>query len=115
MKIKNFSKSHLKKDIPDIRIGDTVSVHQIIKENDKEKIQVFKGIVIARSGKKEIGTTIKVRKVVSGVGVEKIFPLHSPVVKKIEIIDRGKTRRAKLYYLRRAKGKRAKLKKVVKK
>ena len=109
-KIETFIKSQLKTDLPDIRPGDTVRVHQKIKEKDKERIQVFEGLVIARKHGREIGATITVRKVVSGVGVEKILPLHSPAIEKIEIIKRGKARRAKLYYLRTAKGKRARLK-----
>ncbi len=110
-KIETFIKSQLKTDLPDIRPGDTVRVHQKIKEKDKERIQVFEGLVIARKHGKEIGATIMVRKVVSGVGVEKILPLHSPAIDKIEIVKRGKARRAKLYYLRTAKGRKAKLKK----
>jgi len=110
-KIETFIKSQLKTDLPDIRPGDTVRVHQKIKEKDKERIQVFEGLVIARKHGREAGSTITVRKIVSGVGVEKILPLHSPVIEKIEIVKRGKVRRAKLYYLRTAKGKRARLKK----
>ncbi len=120
-KIENIIKPFLKKDIPDVRPGDTVKVFQRIKEvpkkdksskreKGKEKIQIFEGIIIARKHKKEIGATITVRKVISGVGVERIFPLHLPTIKKIEIIRKSKVRRAKLYYLRKAKGKRARLK-----
>lgn len=109
-KIETFLKPFLKKALPDIRPGDTVCVYQKIKEGDKEKVQAFKGIVIARKHGKEIGATITVRREISGIGTEKIFPLHSPVIEKIEILKRGKVRRAKLYYLRRAKGKKAKLK-----
>ena len=112
----------LNKNIPDIKAGDTVRVYQIIKETTrpgkkakkeeekKEKIQVFEGLVLARKHGNEPGATITVRKVMDGVGVEKIFPIHSPIIKSIEITKRGKVRRAKLYYLRKAKGKRAKLK-----
>lgn len=111
----------LKKDTSDVRSGDTVKVYQKIKEvakkskpsadkEIKERVQVFEGLVLARKHGKEAGATITVRKIVSGVGVEKIFPLHSPVIDKIEIVRRGKTRRAKLYYLRTAKGKKARLK-----
>lgn len=120
-KVENIIKPFLKKDIPDVRPGDTVKVFQRIKEvpkkdksskreKGKEKIQIFEGIIIARKHKKEIGATITVRKVISGVGVERIFPLHLPTIKKIEIIRKSKVRRAKLYYLRKAKGKRARLK-----
>lgn len=109
------------KTIPDVRPGDTVRVYQVIKEaaqpgkkvkkeeEKKEKIQVFEGLVLARKHGSEPGATITVRKVIDGVGVEKIFPLHSPLVKKFEITKRGKARRAKLYYLRETKGKRARL------
>ncbi len=121
-KIEKAIKPFLKKDVPDIQPGDTVKVFQILpsrvskkgsaerKGKGKERIQVFEGIVIARKHNKEIGATITVRKVVGGIGVERIFPLHLPTIKKIEIIKRSKTRRAKLYYLRKAKGKRARLK-----
>ena len=109
-KLNKFNKSQKKSDLPDIRSGDTVRVYQKIKEGDKEKIQMFEGLVLARKHNKEMGGTITVRKVISGIGVEKIFPLHSPVIEKIEIIRRGKTRRAKLYYLRTAKGEKARLK-----
>ena len=108
-KIEIFLQSHLKTDLPDIRSGDTVKVYQKIKEGDKEKTQIFEGLVIARKHGQEMGSTITVRKIISGVGVERIFPLHSPVIEKIEISKKGKARRAKLYYLRKAKGKRAKL------
>jgi len=109
-KIEGFLQPFLKKDLPDIRPGDTVRDYQRIKEGDKERVQIFEGLVLARKHGREIGATITVRKVLSGVGVEKIFPVHSPTIEKIEILKRGKTRRAKLYYLRKAKGKRAKLK-----
>jgi len=110
-KLDTFNKLQLKKGVDDIRPGDTIKVHQKIKEKDKERIQVFEGLVIARKHGKGINSTITVRKVISGFGVEKIFPVHSPNIEKIEIISRGKVRRAKLYYLREAKGKKAKLKK----
>jgi len=108
-KIETFLQSHLKTDLPDIRSGDTVKVYQKIKEGDKERTQIFEGLVIARKHGQEMGSTITVRKIISGVGVERIFPLHSPVIEKIEISKKGKVRRAKLYYLRKAKGRRAKL------
>src|SRR4030043_429010 len=110
-KLQTFLQSSLKKNLPDIRPGDTIAVYQKIKEGDQERIQVFEGLVLARKHGKEVGATITVRKVVSGVGVEKIFPLHSPIIDKIEILRRGKVRRAKLYYLRTAKGRKARLKK----
>ena len=110
-KLKNFLKPYLKKDALDIRPGDTIKIYQKIKEKDKERIQAFEGLVLARKHGKEAGATITVRKIVSGVGVEKIFPIHSPIIEKVEILKRGKVRRAKLYYLREAKGKKARLKK----
>jgi large subunit ribosomal protein L19 len=111
----------LNEKILNIKPGDTIKVYQIIKgtekqgkkgkgELKKEKIQVFEGLVLARKHGKEPGSTITVRKVIDGIGVEKIFPLHSPMIKKIEIIKRSKVRRSKLYYLREARGKRARLK-----
>jgi len=111
-KTRNFIKPQLKNDIPDIKPGDTVRVYQKIKEKDKERIQVFEGVVLAKKHGKGINSTVTVRKVVSGIGVERIFPIHSPIIEKIEVAKRGKARRAKLYYLREAKGKKARLKKV---
>lgn len=84
----------------DFRAGDTIKVHQKIIEKGKTRIQVFEGLVIARKHGREAGATFTVRKVASGVGVERIFPLHSPVLDKIEVIKRTKVRRAKLYYVR---------------
>lgn len=109
-KFETFIKAQLKTDLPEIRPGDTVRVYQKIKEGDKERIQVFEGLVIARKHGKGITSTITVRKIISEIGVERIFPLHSPTIEKIETLRRGRVRRAKLYYLRKAKGKRAKLK-----
>jgi len=110
-KTETTTKVQLKKALPDIRPGDTVKVYQKIKEKDKERIQAFEGIVLARKHGKGISATITVRRVVSGIGVEKIFPIHSPIIEKIEVLKRSKVRRAKLYYLRTAKGKKARLKK----
>ena len=111
-KIEAFNKLQLKKDLPNIRPGDTVRVFQkILGQKDQEKIQTFEGLVIARKHGKDISSTIMVRKIISGIGVEKIFPIHSPLIEKIEILKRGKARRAKLYYLRKAKGKKDRLKK----
>jgi len=107
--LEKFNASHLKK-MPDIKSGCTVKVHQKIKEGDKERIQIFEGIVIARKHGQGINSTITVRKVSDGIGVERIFPVHSPSIDKIEILKAGKTRRSKLYYLRTAKGKKARLK-----
>lgn len=116
-KIETFLKPFLKKELPAIQPGDTVKVYQKIKEGDKERLQAFEGIVLARKHGKGISSTITVRRVIKGVGVEKVFPLHLPTIEKIDILRKGKVRRAKLYYLRTAKGKKARLKKreVVKK
>ncbi len=106
--LREFEKAHMRTDIPDFAPGDTVRVHVRIKEGDKERIQVFEGVVIARQhgGLRE---TFTVRKISFGVGVERIFPLHSPVIERIEVVRRGDVRRAKLYYLRRLKGKAARI------
>lgn len=111
-KIENFLQPSLKKNLPDVRSGDTVRVYQKIKEGKQERTQMFEGQVLARKHGKGISSTITVRKVISGIGVEKIFPLHSPTIEKIEIVKRGKVKRAKLYYLRKAKGKKARLKRI---
>jgi large subunit ribosomal protein L19 len=99
----------LNKNLDPFKVGDTVNVHVIIREGNKERIQIFRGDVIAkrRSG---IGATFTVRKISFGVGVERVFPLHSKMIKKLEVVRRGKVRRAKLYYLRNLKGKAARLK-----
>ncbi len=109
-KLDNFNQQQLKKELPDIRPGDNVRVFQKIKEGEKERIQVFEGIVLAKNHGKGISSTITVRKEISGVGVERVFPVHLPTIEKIEITGHGKVRRAKLYYLRTAKGKRKRLK-----
>ncbi|MEM9407028.1 MAG: 50S ribosomal protein L19, partial [Acidobacteriota bacterium] len=100
--------SWLRDDRPDFRAGDTVKVHVRVIEGSKERIQIFQGLVIARKGS---GTreTFTVRKMSGQIGVERIFPLHSPVVDKIEVMRRGKVRRAKLYYLRKLRGKAARI------
>lgn len=114
--IKELIKPFLNKKLPNVQPGDTVKVFQKFKEipkkgqEAKEKTQIFEGIVIAKKHRNEVGATITVRKVIGGVGVEKIFPLHLPSIEKIEITKRSRVRRAKLYYLRTAKGKRARLK-----
>lgn len=97
-------------EISSVRPGDIIRVYQKIKEGDREKTQVFEGQVLARKHGNEAGATITVRKEISNVGVEKIFPIHSPIIEKIEVLKRGKARRAKLYYLRKATGQRAKIK-----
>jgi large subunit ribosomal protein L19 len=101
MVVNKILESFKKKDLPEIRPGDLVRISMKIKDKDKEKIQIFEGVVIAKKHRKEIGATITVRREISGIGVEKIFPLHSPLIEKIEILKRQKVRRAKLYYLRR--------------
>jgi large subunit ribosomal protein L19 len=108
--IATYEEKYLKKDIEEFHVGDTVKVHIIIKEaENKERIQVFQGDVISRRGT-GLGQTFTVRKVSFGIGVEKIFPLHSQSIKKVELVKHGKVRRAKLYYLRNLKGKAARLK-----
>lgn len=109
-KLDIFNKQNQKKDAPEIRPGDLVKVHQKIKEGEKERVQVFEGQIISRKHGKGVNAVITVRKIISGVGVERIFPLHLPSIEKIELIKSGKARRAKLYYLRGAKGKKARLK-----
>lgn len=101
----------LKEKIPQFKPGDTVRVHLKIKEGEKERIQVFEGVVIAKKHG-GIRETFLVRKVSFGIGVERIFPLQSPRIKKIDVIRRGKVRRAKLYYLRKLKGKAARIKEI---
>jgi len=119
-KIEKIIESGLKKDLPHIQPGDIVKVYQKIKEQSKkakqgkqERIQVFEGIILAIKHGKGISGTITVRKMVGDVGVERIFPIHSPNIEKIEIVQRGKRRKAKLYYLRDRVGKKAKLKRKV--
>jgi large subunit ribosomal protein L19 len=104
-----IDKEQMKTDIPEFRPGDTVKVHAKVRERGKERIQIFEGVVIRkRRGHKR--STFTVRKVSFGVGVERIFPLHSPNVDKIEVVRYGKVRRAKLYYLRERRGKAARIK-----
>ncbi|GAD81940.1 MULTISPECIES: 50S ribosomal protein L19 [Nocardia] len=99
----------LRSDVPDFRPGDTLNVHVKVIEGSKERIQVFKGVVIRRQGG-GIGETFTVRKVSFGVGVERTFPVHSPNIDHIDVVTRGDVRRAKLYYLRDLRGKAAKIK-----
>lgn len=100
-------------DIPDFRAGDTVNVHVKIKEGNKERIQQYQGIVIQRKNTNTINETFTVRKVSNGVGVERIFPIFSPSVDKIEVVRKGKVRRARIYYLRGKMGKAARIKERV--
>jgi large subunit ribosomal protein L19 len=98
--IHQLNQAKLKKDLLVIRPGYTVIVHQKIKEGDKERVQKYEGIVISRRGGTGLSATITVRKISAGVGVERIFPLHSPSISKIEVVKKARVRRAKLYYLR---------------
>ena len=109
--VESLEKAKMKTGIPDFKPGDTVRVHVRIKEGDKERIQAFEGIVIARkhSGIRE---TITVRKTSFGVGVERIFPLHASVLDRIDVVRRGRVRRAKLYYLRELRGKAARIREL---
>jgi large subunit ribosomal protein L19 len=100
---------YLKTDIPDFRAGDTVRVHVRVVEGERERIQVFEGVVIRRRGS-QLSQTFTVRKVSFGVGVERTFPVHSPMISQIEVATHGDVRRAKLYYLRSRVGKKAKVK-----
>jgi large subunit ribosomal protein L19 len=102
-------KDEMRTDLPEFRVGDTIRVHVKIKEGDKERIQVFEGVVIARKNG-DLRSTFTVRKTSFGQGVERIFPLHSPIIDKIEVAKKGRVRRAKLYYLRALRGKAAKIK-----
>ena len=107
--IKSIEREQLKNRIPDLKVGDTVRVHQRIKEGNRERIQVFEGIIIKKQGG-SVNATFTVRRIAYGVGVEKTFLVHSPLVEKIEVVRVGKARRAKLYYLRDRLGKAAKTK-----
>ena len=104
-----LEKENMRLDLPGIDIGDNVKVHTKIYEGDKERIQVFEGVVIRRRGG-NTRATFTVRKISYGIGVEKTFPLHSPLIEKIDVVTKSKVRRAKLYYLRNLRGKAAKLK-----
>ena len=110
--IEELTREQLRTDLPDFRPGDTLKVHVKVKEGSRERVQVFEGVVIRRRGG-GISETYTVRKVSYGVGVERTFPLHSPRVEKIEVVRRGKVRRAKLYYLRNLRGKAARIKEEI--
>lgn len=110
--VKEVTAAQLRKDLPEFNSGDTVRVSVKITENGKSRIQVFEGVVMCRRGG-GIGETFTVRKISSGVGVERIFPLHSPNVAKIEVVKRGKVRRNKINYLRSRSGKSARIKQVL--
>ena len=109
---KNIEDAQLKAQAPEYRVGDTVRVAAKIKEGNRERIQVFEGTVLKKQGT-GVRATFTVRKISNGVGVEKTWPLHSPIVEKVEVVRRGKARRAKLNYLRQRTGKAAKVKELV--
>jgi large subunit ribosomal protein L19 len=106
-----IEKEQMRADIPAFKSGDTVKVHAKIVEGQKERIQVFQGIVI-RKRRGQNRATFTVRKISSGVGVERTFPLHSPIINKIEVLTKGKVRRSRLYYLRALRGKKARIKEL---
>ena len=110
--LKVISESSMKKEVPAFNVGDTIKVHVKIQEGDKSRIQIFEGTVIAKKHG-GVNETFTVRRVAPGCGIERVFPLHSPVVEKVEVIRRGKVRRAKLYYLRDRVGKAAKVKEQI--
>ena len=109
--VNEITKQQMKSDLPDLRPGQTVRVDVKIKEGDKSRIQAYEGIVIKVQGS-GIGQTFTVRKVSSGIGVERTFPVHSPIIDKITVVRKGKVRRAKLFYLRNRSGKSAKIKEI---
>lgn len=106
--IKQLEREQMRMDMPEFIPGDTVRVHVKIKEGDKERIQVFQGVVISKR-KGGIGASFTVRKVSYGVGVERVFPFHSPIIDKVEVVTHGRVRRAKIYYLRKLRGKAARI------
>lgn len=108
-KINSVEEKYLKDSLKPFKVGDTIKVHVVIREGEKERIQIFRGDVIAKRGS-GMGATFTVRKNSFGIGVERIFPRHSKMVQDIEVVRKGKTRRAKLYYLRKLKGKAARIK-----
>ena len=107
--INEITSSQIKKDNPEFRPGDSVKVHYRIIEGNRERVQIFEGVVIARKGS-GVSETFTVRKISYGVGVERIFPINTPKIEKIEVVKKGKVRRAKLYYLRNLRGKAARIK-----
>ena len=111
--IREIEQAQLKESVPEFAVGDTVKVYGRIKEGNRERVQIFEGTVIKKQGGSN-RATFTVRKLSNGVGVEKTWPMHSPNVEKVEVIRRGKVRRAKLFYLRERIGKRAKVKELVK-
>ena len=108
-RIKQLEREMMRMDLPDFIAGDTVKVFVRIREGEKERLQAFQGVVISRHNG-TINATFTVRKVSGGIGVERVFPLHSPSIDRIEVVNRGKVRRSKIYYLRNLKGKAARIK-----
>ncbi len=106
--LQEVENEYLRSDLPEFRAGDTLRVHVKVSEGDKQRIQVFQGVVIARRGN-GTGESFTVRKMSGGIGVERVFPIHSPMLDKIEVVRRGRVRRAKLYYLRGLRGKAARI------
>jgi len=106
--LQELEQEHLRSDLPEFAPGDTVRVLYRVREGTKERIQVFEGVCIARRGG-GTGATFTVRKISGGIGVERIFPVHAPTVKGVEVVRRGRVRRAKLYYLRKLRGKAARI------
>ncbi len=106
--IEQLGREQMRLDLPQFAAGDTVRVHVKIKEGDKERIQIFQGVVISKR-KGGINASFTVRKVSYGVGVERVFPMHSPIIDRVEIVTRGRVRRAKIYYLRKLRGKAARI------
>ena len=112
--IRNIEAAQMKAEVPQLRVGDTVKVYAKIKEGNRERVQIFEGTVLKKQGGSSVRATFTVRKNSNGIGVEKTWPIHSPNVEKVEVVRRGKVRRAKLTYLRGRVGKRAKVKELVK-
>lgn len=106
--IERIEREQMRLDMPDFAPGDTVKVHVKIKEGDKQRIQVYEGVVIARKNA-GIGSSFTVRKISDGIGVERVFQLHSPSIEKVDVVTRGRVRRAKIYYLRNLRGKAARI------
>ncbi|HEY7704992.1 MAG TPA: 50S ribosomal protein L19 [Acidimicrobiia bacterium] len=110
-KLNAVESAHVRTDLPDFRPGDTVKVHVRVVEGNRERVQVFEGVVIARDGG-GLSETFTVRKISFGVGVERVFPVHAPIISKLDVVRRGDVRRAKLYYLRDRVGKAARIKEL---
>lgn len=109
--IQEITQEQLRKDLPDFRPGDTLKVYVKVVEGTRERVQLFEGVAIRRRGS-GVSETFTVRKISYGVGVERTFPLHSPIIERIEVAKRGKVRRAKLYYLRKLRGRAARIKEI---